>query len=180
MNRPAYPLIDNFFDFAKLNHPQLTLNQVRTNLYSFLQDYLAEKYQEIDLAGFRLEVDIPEDEAFGLIDPIQLRRGFDNLISNTLKYSPPGTTIYAAIRHTDEIEISFGDDGTGLPEHLTPHLFEPFRVGDEARSKNGTGLGLSITKRIIELHGGTITAVPNPPKPYKLKFDIRLPRLIAE
>ena len=173
-------LIDNFFDFAKLNHPQLTLNQVRTNPYSFLQDYLAEKYQEIDLAGFSLEVDIPEDEAFALIDPIQLRRGFDNLISNTLKYSPQGTTIYASIRHGDDIEISIGDDGTGLPETLAANLFEPFRVGDAARSKNGTGLGLSITKRIIELHNGTIAVVSSPPPPYKLKFDIRLPRLISE
>lgn len=72
--------------------------------------------------------------------------------------------------------MTYADDGTGLPEHLKDSLFDPFSVGDESRGKNGgTGLGLAITKRIIELHDGTIQLVQPPVEPFKTQFLIKLP-----
>ncbi len=175
-------LIDTFFEYAQLNHPHLILHKQSMDLLDFMQAYLAEKYQEVDLAGFGLEVEIPEDQsAFYSIDPLQFRRAFDNLISNVLKYNPPGTTIYFSIIPAEELRLTLADDGVGLLLHLREHLFEPFSVGDEARGHaGGTGLGLPITQRIIELHDGTIELINPPQPPYKTQFLIRFPRETEE
>lgn len=169
-------LIDAFFEFSQLNHPHLILHKKTLDLVEFMQDYLAEKYQEIALAGFTLDVSIPEEETFFRhIDPLQLRRAFDNLLSNSLKFNPAGTKIYFSIEQKEQLEIVLADDGQGIPKHLKSKLFDPFAVGDEARGKNGgTGLGLAITQRILELHSGTIELVEPPEKPYKTQFLMKL------
>ena len=58
----------------------------------------------------------------------------------------------------DKIRIVIGDHGHGIPKELRNSVFDPFVVGNESRtSGKGTGLGLSIARRIVELHGGSIT-----------------------
>ena len=168
-------LIDTFFAYSQLHHPHLILYPETHPLAAYMQTYLAEKYQEIELAGFKLEVSLPEDDDHSYpIDPLQWRRACDNLLANCLKYNPPGTTIYFRLSFDHDIVIDLADDGVGLPEHLTDKLFEPFMVGDEARGQNGgTGLGLAITQRIIELHEGDIKLVHPAEPPYRTHFQIR-------
>lgn len=168
-------LIDKFFAYSQLHHPHLILYPEPHPLAAYMQTYLAEKYQEIELAGCKLEVSLPEDDDLSYpIDPIQWRRVWDNLLANCLKYNPPGTTIFFRMSFGHDIVIDLADDGVGLPEHLKDKLFEPFMVGDEARGQNGgTGLGLAITQRIIQLHGGEIKLVHPADPPYRTQFQIR-------
>src|SRR5215212_6503204 len=94
-------------------------------------------------------------------DPDRLRDAVDNLVSNAVKYSPPdGAIMIALSRVGDEALVGVRDSGPGLsPEDLS-RLFGRFQrlsakpTGGEA----STGLGLSIAKRIIDLHGGRLTA----------------------
>jgi signal transduction histidine kinase len=107
-----------------------------------------------------VEVDAPENLAVSG-DPDRLREAIDNLISNAVKYSPIGGRISIAVRREDdEVLISVSDNGPGLsPEDMT-RLFGRFQrlSAKPTAGESSTGLGLSIVKRIVELHGGQVTA----------------------
>ena len=116
--------------------------------------------------------DIPAD-----IDAERIRTVLRNLVENAIKYSGQdrrAVQLSAAITD-DQIVITVTDDGPGIPDEDLPNLFEPFYRVDRSRSKRtgGYGLGLSIAKRIVEAHGGTITAENTPPR--GASFVVTLP-----
>ncbi len=109
----------------------------------------------------------------------QLHRVFDNLLSNALKYSPPGSQIsLSATASPTEIIFTVSDTGFGIPAQDLPHIFDRFYRVDKARTRTadpgGTGLGLSIVQRIIRSHGGQINVTSQPGQ--GTTFVIRLPR----
>ena len=84
-----------------------------------------------------------------------------NLITNGVKFSPHGGRVDVALAHEPpDVVISVRDYGEGIKAEFLPFLFEPFRQAEAgfARSHGGLGLGLTITKKLVELHGGTIQA----------------------
>jgi signal transduction histidine kinase len=107
----------------------------------------------------------------------RLREAIDNLVSNAIKYTPAGGRIELAVaREGDEARIRVADNGAGLsPEDLS-RLFGRFQrlSAKPTAGESSTGLGLSIVKRIVELHGGRVTAEsPGPGK--GTAFTIALP-----
>lgn len=94
------------------------------------------------------------------IDPDQLDRVLDNLISNAVKYTQKNGRIDIQTHHRSDgfIEISIRDTGMGIPKKDLLRIFDRFYRVDKARSREmgGTGLGLSIAKEIVNLHGGDI------------------------
>lgn len=151
-------LINTFYDYSKLEHPEFRLVQRRQDLAEFVREYLASKYDEIELLGFLLEVEIPEECIEYSFDEVQLRRVFENILSNSLRHNPAGTTIYITMQQTDRsIRMEIGDNGVGIPEEIKESIFEPFTVGDDSRNnRQGSGLGLAVAKKIVELHGGAL------------------------
>lgn len=151
-------MINTFYDYSKLEHPEFRLVREKRDMAEFLREYLANKYDEIELTGFELEAEISEKPVEYSFDSIQLQRVFDNIIMNALKHNPKGTTIYITLWQTDRsIRLEMGDNGLGIPEEIQDNLFEPFMVGDDSRNnKQGSGLGLAVAKKIVELHGGAL------------------------
>lgn len=151
-------MINTFYDYSKLEHPEFRLVKEKQDLAEFLREYLADKYDEIELTGFELEVEIPEETVEYSFDSVQLRRVLDNIFSNSLKHNPKGTVIYITLWQTDKsIRMEIGDNGIGIPEEIRENLFEPFTVGDDSRNnKQGSGLGLAVARKIVELHGGAL------------------------
>lgn len=151
-------MINTFYDYSKLEHPEFSLVREKQDLAEFVREYLADKYNEIDLQGFTLEVEIPEEVMEYSFDGVQLKRVFDNIFSNAFKHNKPGTVIYFTLQQTDKtIRMEIGDNGTGIPKEIQENLFEPFTVGDDSRNnKQGSGLGLAVAKKIVELHGGAL------------------------
>lgn len=171
-------LINTFHTYSKLEHPNYLLNTEPCDICNYLRDCMAEKYNELELAGFSLEVDIPETHIHCSIDTQQLKRAFENIVSNFLRYSQAGDTFYCTLEvQKNSVCITLADNGAGIPEKIAETIFEPFSVGEQSRSKNGSGLGLAITKKIITAHGGTIRLVIPPRESYKTQFQIVLPRL---
>lgn len=169
-------LADSFHEYGKVEHPQFTLRPVRTDAGEFLRAYLAAKYDEIELAGFALEVDIPETPLWCQIDPLQMTRALDNLVTNALRYNRLGTMLFVTARIAGEkAEIRIADNGAGIPAARRAHIFEPFVTGSDTRSTPGSGLGLSIARRIVEKHGGTIRLTDAPAPPRVTEFCITLP-----
>jgi two-component system, OmpR family, sensor histidine kinase VicK len=95
-------------------------------------------------------------------DPDRILQALNNLISNAIKFSPPGSEIRLTATSHDENEalIEVSDQGHGIPPEKLDHIFDRFRQGDasDSRSMGGTGLGLAICRSIINQHGGRIWA----------------------
>ena len=169
-------LINAFHEYSKVEHPEFVLHRERTDLGEFLREYLAGKYDEIDLAGFSLEVDIPERPIFCGVDQLQLRRVLDNLLSNALRHNRLGTMLFFDLTVSGGAAVlRVADNGAGIPPDRARHIFEPFVVGSDARSGTGSGLGLAITRRIMELHGGSIELTSRPAPGRSTEFVLHLP-----
>jgi PAS domain S-box-containing protein len=110
------------------------------------------------------------------IDPKLLRQIVGNLVSNALKYSPPGSTIRIdLVSRERDILLRVADEGIGIPAASRSHLFEAFHRAENALKIPGTGLGLAIVKQAAELHGGSITFVSEEGR--GTTFEVVLPQI---
>ena len=119
------------------------------------QQYFAEMAH---LQGSELSIELSED-ARVKADPEAVHQVFSNLISNAVKYCPPGTPIVIGARQRDaDVEFFVRDTGPGIASEHLPRLFQRFYRVDKARSREsgGTGLGLAIVKHIVIAHGGSV------------------------
>jgi len=91
------------------------------------------------------------------LDKIVLRHVSQNLISNALKYSPPGTEVKITLQYADNVlTLVVCDRGIGIPKTDLPYIFQPFHRARNAQLIEGTGLGLAITHKLVTLCGGQI------------------------
>jgi len=122
--------------------------------------------------GPRFELDCRPTLVLG--DPDALERAVGNLVDNALKWSPADGRI--RITAADgTVEVS--DEGPGIPAADLPYIFDRFYRSVQARSLPGSGLGLAIVRRITDLHGGTVEAIP---LPEGVTFRISLPEVAAD
>ncbi len=113
-------------------------------------------------------------------DPTRLEQIATNLIDNALKYTPPGGAIDIAVVEDDEdIVLTVRDTGVGISEELLPHVFDVFVQASTTldRSQGGLGIGLALVRRLVELHGGTVSAYSDGASAGST-FEIRLPRAV--
>ena len=97
--------------------------------------------------------DLPEVWA----DVTRINHVFGNLLSNALKYTPPGGKITLSAKADEEwVQFSVSDTGQGIPGKYLPRIFEQFFRVPEQGKETGAGLGLAIVKEIVEAHGGTV------------------------
>jgi signal transduction histidine kinase len=97
------------------------------------------------------------DLAGAQVDEALLRHIFNNLISNGVKYSAPGSPVqFSARREGPMVVFTVGDCGIGIPEEDLTHLFEAFHRASNVGNIPGTGLGLVLSQRCVELHGGSL------------------------
>ena len=93
--------------------------------------------------------------------PELLRRAFENILRNAIRYAPEDSVIHVYLAETEhDVQIVVRDFGPGVPDEMLTRIFDPFFRVDEARSAagGGSGLGLSIAKRAVQVHHGAITA----------------------
>ncbi len=116
-----------------------------------LKDQLAYK-------GHRLSVEVPSNLPSVWGNPILLAQVVDNLLGNSIKYTPPGGQIFIKAEvDSDQMILQFKDTGVGIPPMDLPFIFDKFyRASNAAGEASGTGLGLAIVKSIIETHYGRI------------------------
>jgi len=135
---------------------------------------------EIPAEGADVTISFHSDSATcaGEFDRVQIERMLSNLISNAVKFTPPGGEVRVGVEQVnDHAEIAVRDTGQGIaPEHL-PHIFDRFyRVRgreEHASPEKGLGLGLSFVNWIVKAHGGTIDVTSEPGK--GTTFIVRLP-----
>ena len=169
-------LVDTFHEYSKTQHPEFALRLEPLDVCEFAREYLAAKYDEISMAGFSLEPDIPDEPLVCLVDRVQFTRALDNLFSNALRHNRLGTMLFTDVAEENGAAvIRVADNGEGIPPARRAHIFEPFVTGDDARSAPGSGLGLAITRRIVEHHGGTVELAARPAPGRTTEFVLTLP-----
>ncbi|MEI8132294.1 MAG: ATP-binding protein [Leptolinea sp.] len=116
-----------------------------------LKDQLAYK-------GHRLSVEVPSSLPAVWGNPLLLAQVVDNLLENSIKYTPPGGQIFIKAEvDSDQLILQFKDTGVGIPPMDLPFIFDKFfRASNAAGEASGTGLGLAIVKTIVENHYGRI------------------------
>ena len=170
-------LTNKFYEFSKLEHPDFCLTFKKEDICELCREYLANRFEELQLSGYPLEVKIPDKNLYINADKKQLQRVFDNLLSNTVSHTNPGTNICFEIKEiADFISIVYSDNGGGIAKDISQHIFEPFIVDDFARNKNGSGLGLSIAQKIVLAHNGTIY-LSEEAEPGIAMFIIEIPKI---
>ena len=94
-------------------------------------------------------------------DPTRLEQIATNLLDNALKYTPAGGTIaIAVVEDEEDVVLTVKDSGVGISEELLPHVFDVFVQASTTldRSQGGLGIGLALVRRLVELHGGQVSA----------------------
>lgn len=149
-------LVDSMLFDARLAYVPLELKMI--DLADVLEEALYAQDERAQSDGKVLEMDSPPGPMRLEGDRDLLVRAFENLIDNSLKYSGTDGRLHISLQtEPNAFVIQFADNGEGIPaEYLPDRIFEPLV---RARSQgSGSGLGLSTVRKIIEMHGGTITA----------------------
>lgn len=149
-------LVEDLRTLALAEAGTLPLHMEPTDVAILVQDSASPLMVLAEQAGVKLEVDSEDDLPLMDLDPLRIRQVLVNLIANALRYAPSGTAVrVAAGREGAAIAITVSDEGRGIAPEVLPHLFERFAKSEDSR---GSGLGLAIARRLVEAHGGTITA----------------------
>ena len=147
-------LAENVLSTAKIDSSSLTLNKERFDLNFLIQQIAEDKGQEIGERDIRIVIVPQTEEFFVYADSNRIGQVIANLLDNSIKFTSSGQILVTTERVGKEAVVTVQDDGTGIDLDIFPLLFSKFAT----KSTGGTGLGLFICKRIIEAHGGTITA----------------------
>jgi PAS domain S-box-containing protein len=151
-------LIQDLVDSARSESGRLELKRQPIDLPAFVRRLKQERADTLDTA--RVVVEGAEGLPPVWADPDRLERILDNLLSNALKYSEPGTPVRVGFAlQADGVVTSVSDQGPGIaPEDLARLFQRYFRAGTGRERKEGVGLGLYITRQLVEAHGGRIWA----------------------
>jgi PAS domain S-box-containing protein len=152
-------LVGDLLDVSRIITDKMTLSLRRLDLRAIVETAAERARSAAEAKEIDLVVETGEEEATVSGDPDRLQQVISNLISNAIKFTPPGGRIEARTELVDaHLELIIKDTGQGIDPEFLPHIFERFRQADSSatRAHGGLGLGLSITKRLVELHGGSI------------------------
>jgi len=174
-------LVDDLLDVSRISQGRIELKRETLNVASLIDQafetvgpLFQEKRQQVSLA--------PSYEPLHVIgDVTRLVQSLVNVLTNAAKYTERGGNIRIQTRGSaDDVFIDVSDSGAGLPAELIPHIFEMFVQGDRTldRAQGGLGIGLAVVKKLIEMHGGQITA-RSEGLGCGSTFELRLPRARA-
>ena len=194
-------LINDLLDLSKVEAGKLELRPQPFDLREALEAALHTIRPQAEAKQQALMLQVADDLPVITADPLRVKQILYNLLSNAVKFTPNGGRVTVTARRvrgaesevrgapeaashlaprtsdaTDFVEIAVADTGIGIKPEDLPKLFQPFTQLEQTFTKQaqGTGLGLALTRRLVELHGGTIRA-ESPGEGRGSTLTIRLP-----
>lgn len=166
-SRHLLSLINEVLDMSKIESGKITLAEEEFNLSDLIQNLLTMVRPVVRERGHKMELHVSRIEHEDVVgDVMRLQQVFMNIMSNSVKYTPPGGTLELEVCEKPSkvhgygcYEFIFTDNGIGMSEEYLEQIFEPFsRAEDNRVSKiEGTGLGMTIARNIVQMMNGTIS-----------------------
>jgi signal transduction histidine kinase len=151
-------LIDDILDLSAMETGQVRLSRTVVDVYALAEEVVREARATVKRRPVRLEVRGARD-VFAWADARRIRQVMTNLVSNAVNATAEGSVVVTVAKQDDMARIQIADSGRGIAPDVLTTIFEPYKqAGDELARRGGVGLGLAITRRLVLLHGGTITA----------------------
>lgn len=148
-------LIEDLFEASKAASGSMQLTLTRVEVVALLRQTLGEAEGRIEKANLDFKVTAPKEKIYISADGRKIWRVFENLISNIIKYSLPGTRVYINVKEeNDRVYITMKNISSYELNFDPEEITERFKRGEESRHTEGSGLGLAIAKNIVGLHGG--------------------------
>lgn len=152
-------LVSELFELARLDSCETVIYSEPFSMGELVQDVSQQFQLRAEQKSIQLRTELSPHAPLVYGDIGMMQRVLENLLENGLRHTPEGGCITIAVAiETGSLLVRVTDTGTGIPEEELPRIFDRFHTLDKQRSVNaGSGLGLAIARRIIELHGGSIS-----------------------
>lgn len=154
-------LVEDLLDISRMTLGGVRLDRHMVDLAGVLEAAALGVQPGAEAKGVRLVFTATPGLPRLMADPIRLQQIIWNLLTNAVKFTPGGGEVHATLTSVpDGVTLSVTDTGQGIDPAFLPHVFDMFRQGESAanRTHGGLGLGLSIVRRLVELHGGRVSA----------------------
>jgi len=175
-------LVDDLLDVSRITRGKINLTRQPVELEALISRAVETVHPLFDEQGHQLTLELPEPgvQVFG--DFTRLTQAIANVLGNAAKYTDKGgqISLVAVVGKTD-VEIRIRDNGIGIRPEMLPHVFELFTQLDrtDGRTQGGLGIGLALVQRLVQMHGGEVSAQSDGPGKGS-EFVLRLPLLLDE
>jgi two-component system sensor histidine kinase GlrK len=162
-SRQLIDMISSLLDLSKIDAGMMEYRIVSSDIKRVLDTAVNNIRLLAVRERIRIVIEAPRGPLFAPVDEIRMQQVLDNLLSNALKFSREGGSIYLRLEPDQKekvLRISVTDTGRGIAPESIQHIFERFYQGAvRARGGSpGTGIGLALVKRVVEAHRGRIWA----------------------
>jgi signal transduction histidine kinase/ActR/RegA family two-component response regulator len=154
-------LVDDLLDMARLSEGKVELRRVPVLLREVVGDAVEISMPLVDAGRHRLDVRLPDAPLALHVDRHRIAQVLSNLVNNAAKYTPQdGRIEVEAWVAAGEVAIAVIDNGIGIGADMLPHVFDMYAQAQNIHTmaQGGLGVGLNLVKRLVELHGGRVTA----------------------
>ncbi len=179
--RHLLAIVNDILDLSKVEAGRFEIAREFTSLHSIVESALSVVESLRVKHGVRIVSDLPADLPELYVDPVRIKQVLYNLLSNAVKFSARGSQVDVRARAEGGVlEISVEDRGSGIRHEDLPKLFREFEQLAPAPGERpgGTGLGLALSKRLVELHSGSVGVESEFAR--GSRFWVRLPLLDRE
>jgi signal transduction histidine kinase len=154
-------LLDDLLDISRVTYDKIVLRKERLDLRAALAETVKANRPLVEEQGVQLRVEVAAVPLWVDADPTRLEQVLANLLNNAAKYTPSGGHINVTAKEEGgQAVVRVRDDGLGIPPEMLTHVFDLFLQVEASldRSKGGLGIGLTLVRRLVELHGGGVSA----------------------
>ena len=170
-------LIDDLLEMSRITQGKIDLRRRPESLTAIIAGVVQSAQAGMDLRQHQFSIDVESDPLLMDADAIRIAQAVGNVIENATKYTRPGGRITLHVRHQGaQAVIRVQDNGIGIEPAMAARIFDMFVQAEngDRRPNGGLGIGLALSRKLIEMHGGTITA-SSAGLGLGAEFEIRLP-----
>jgi two-component system CheB/CheR fusion protein len=154
-------LVDDLLDISRIVRGKIELRNELFDIATAIARAVETAQPVIDAQGHELSISLPDEPIWIEADLVRLAQIIANLLTNAAKYTDKAGRIGLSLARDGEwVVLRVRDSGIGIAPDILPRIFELFVQGDRslARSQGGLGIGLTLVKRLVEMHGGSVSA----------------------